>query len=88
MKTIEEIAKKHYEKKIKLDKGYTYEKSLKHVKERFNKKQIKKINEFNKDINLLECDNNKIPKLIHVTCKDKNDITNPIWIECLNKICQ
>jgi mannosyltransferase OCH1-like enzyme len=86
MKTIEETAKKHYEKKIKLDKDYTYEKSLKYVRESFNKKQMKKINEFNKDINLLDCDNNKIPKIIHVTCKDKNNITNPIWIECLNKI--
>jgi len=26
-----------------------------------------------------------IPKKIHFTCKCKTDITNPIWIECLNK---
>ena len=26
-----------------------------------------------------------IPKKIHLTCKDKNNIDNPIWKECLNK---
>lgn len=26
-----------------------------------------------------------IPKKIHFTCKDKNNITNPIWNECLSK---
>lgn len=27
----------------------------------------------------------KIPKKIHLTCKDKNNIQNQIWINCLNK---
>lgn len=27
----------------------------------------------------------KLPKLIHFTCKDKHDITNPIWRDCLKK---
>lgn len=27
----------------------------------------------------------KLPKLIHVTCKDKGDITNPVWIDCLKR---
>jgi hypothetical protein len=27
----------------------------------------------------------KLPKLIHVTCKDKHDITNPVWRDCLQK---
>jgi len=26
-----------------------------------------------------------IPKKIHLTCKDKNNIDNPKWLECLNK---
>ena len=26
-----------------------------------------------------------IPKIIHFTCKNKNNINNPIWRECLNK---
>jgi len=86
MKTIDKLAKEHYNKKIVFDKNYTYEKSLKDVMEYLYKKQIKKINEFNKDINVLDCDNNNIPKLIHLTCKNKQSITNPIWIQCLDKI--
>jgi len=27
----------------------------------------------------------EFPKKIHFTCKDKNNITNPIWIDCLKK---
>ena len=86
MKTIDKLAKEHYNKKIVFDKNYTYEKSLKDVMEYLYKKQIKKINEFNKDINVLDCDNNNIPKLIHLTCKNTQSITNPIWIQCLDKI--
>ena len=29
--------------------------------------------------------NFKFPKKLHLTCKDKNNIDNPIWIKCLNK---
>ena len=27
----------------------------------------------------------KLPKTIHVTCKNKHDIANPVWRDCLNK---
>lgn len=27
-----------------------------------------------------------IPKKIHLTCKDKNNIDNRIWKECLEKL--
>jgi len=27
----------------------------------------------------------KLPGLIHLTCKDKHDITNPVWRDCLSK---
>jgi hypothetical protein len=27
----------------------------------------------------------KLPKLIHFTCKDKHDIANPVWRDCLKK---
>jgi mannosyltransferase OCH1-like enzyme len=30
-------------------------------------------------------DANGMPKLIHLTCKNKNNIDNPIWRECLQK---
>jgi mannosyltransferase OCH1-like enzyme len=86
MKTIDELSKRHFDKKIILDKNHTYEQSLKHVKNIIYKKEQQKKNNFNKNINLLDCDNNNIPKIIHLTCKDKTNITNPIWIECLNKI--
>ena len=26
-----------------------------------------------------------IPKKIHLTCKDKNNIDNPVWKKCLDK---
>lgn len=26
-----------------------------------------------------------IPKKIHLTCKNKNDISNPVWVKCLQK---
>ena len=42
MKIVEELAKKHYDNKIMFDENYTYEKSLKHVKELFYKKQMQK----------------------------------------------
>jgi mannosyltransferase OCH1-like enzyme len=86
MQPIEELAQKHYDIHIVLDKTHTYEKSLKHITYHIYKKQMRKINEFNKGVNLLDCDNNNIPKLIHLTCKIKTNITNQIWIECLNKI--
>jgi mannosyltransferase OCH1-like enzyme len=88
MQTIEQLALKHYNKQKVLDNTYTYEKSLKYIKHHSYKKQMEKIDTFNKNINLLDRDNNNIPKIIHLTCKDKNKITNKIWIECLNKIRQ
>ena len=86
MKTIEELAKNDFDKKIVSDKNHSYEKSLKEVKNTIYKKQMEKINDFNKGVNILKCDKNNMPKLIHLTCKDKTNITNPIWNECLNKI--
>jgi mannosyltransferase OCH1-like enzyme len=86
MKTIDELSKRHFDKKIILDKNHTYEESLKHVKTNVYEKQMQKINEFNNNVDLLNCDNNNMPKIIHLTCKDKTKITNPIWIECFNKI--
>ena len=27
----------------------------------------------------------RIPKLIHLTCKDKHNINNPVWLRCYNR---
>ena len=64
MKTIDELAKTHYDKQIVLDETHTYEKSMKHIKNRVYKNQLQKITEYNKDIPLWECDDNNIPKII------------------------
>jgi len=29
--------------------------------------------------------NKKIPKKIHLTCRDKNNIDNPVWMNCIKK---
>jgi len=27
----------------------------------------------------------EFPKILHLTCKDKNNLNNPVWIQCLNE---
>lgn len=44
-----------------------------------------KINIFNKDFESIDIDRNGIPKIIHFTCKDKNNLNNKTWEECLSK---
>jgi len=86
MMSIDKLENKCFDNNKKENDSYEHAENLNNIKNIIHEKQNKKINEFNKDINLLNCDNNNIPKIIHLTCKDKTNITNSIWIECLNKI--
>ena len=46
---------------------------------------MEKIKEFNKDLANVETDKNNMLKIIHFTCKDKNNINNDIWKRCLHE---
>lgn len=75
---------KYFNDKLLTDETYTYEHALNDIKEKLRNKYEKKILEFNKNIEY-SYDANNIPKLIHFTCKNKRNITNKIWIDCLHE---
>jgi len=76
---IEEI----YNSKKITNENYTYEQAEIDILKA--KSFIEKINSFNKEIEHVTLDNNGMPKLIHFTCKDKTNLNNKIWEECLDK---
>ena len=74
----------YFKNKLKQNKSYTYEQASIDVKKELTSLLDKKLLEFNKNIEY-NYDNNGIPKLIHFTCKDKTNINNDIWKQCLDK---
>ena len=74
----------YFKNKLKQNKSYTYEQASIDVKKELTYLLDKKLLEFNKNIEY-NYDNNGIPKLIHFTCKDKTNINNDIWKQCLDK---
>jgi mannosyltransferase OCH1-like enzyme len=74
----------YFKNKLKNDASYTYKQALIDIKKELIASFDKKLLEFNKDIEY-NYDANGMPKLIHFTCKDKSNINNDIWKECLNK---
>jgi mannosyltransferase OCH1-like enzyme len=81
---LKEYIEKYLLYKLKTDYTYTYERAENEVIQKLHKKKNEKIIEFNKNINYTY-DANNIPKIIHLTLKDKKNIDNPIWRECLHK---
>jgi len=79
---IKQYIYNYYKNKVELDNTYTYERAIHDVKQKFREKLSEKILYFNKYINY-EYDLNNIPKIIHFTLKDKNNITNDVWKSCL-----
>jgi mannosyltransferase OCH1-like enzyme len=79
---IKEYIYNYYKNKLELDKDYTYERAINDIKQKFYEKLSKKILYFNKNITY-EYDLNNIPKIIHFTLKDKNNINNDVWKNCL-----
>lgn len=81
---LKDYINEYFNYKLETDKTYTYEQAKKEVLHKLHEKNDKKILEFNKNI-CYYYDANNIPKIIHLTVKDKRYIDNPIWRECLNK---
>ena len=63
---------------------YSYEEAVQHLKNKYHKKFQQKIHMFNDGLPTT-LDANGMPKLLHLTCKNKQNIDNPIWSECLQK---
>lgn len=82
--SIEEYLDKYVEYERKNNTDYTYENAIDTIKQKLLDRQNKKILDFNKNIKY-EYDRNGIPKIIHFTLKDKNNIDNPVWKECLEQ---
>ena len=74
----------YFEFRIKTDAHYSYNDAEMHVREKIKYKQKLKIQSFNKDITYLY-DSNGMPKIIHFTLKDKNNIDNDVWRKCLKE---
>jgi len=81
-KNLEDYIEKYLLLKLKTDNSYTYEKAKSEIIQKLHEHNEKKILEFNKDIKY-DYDFNGMPKIIHLTLKDKNNIDNPIWKSCL-----
>jgi mannosyltransferase OCH1-like enzyme len=81
--TLKEYINNYYNYKLKIDNNFTYEKAKEYVINKLIEKNNKKILSFNKLIKY-NYDANNMPKIIHLTLKDKHKIVNPVWINCLN----
>lgn len=81
---VKEYIYNYYIHKLKSNKSYTYEQAIIDIKEKIQQKYNNKILYFNKDIDY-SYDSNNIPKIIHFTLKDKNNIDNDIWKNCLTQ---
>ena len=77
-------ANKYLNYKLLSDKNYTYENAVNDIKQKIKDKYEKKMLKFNTNIDYVY-DANNMPKLLHFTCKDKNNITNTVWIDCLQQ---
>lgn len=80
---LKDYINNYFKYKLENDKSYTYEKAYEEVINKLRKRTTEKILEFNKNIKYYY-DANNIPKIIHLTVKDKRYIDNPIWRDCLN----
>lgn len=81
---LNEYTEKYLLQKLQTDSSYTYEMAKNDIMQKLHIKNDKKILEFNKHIDFTY-DSNNLPKIIHLTLRDKKNIDNPIWSECLKK---
>jgi mannosyltransferase OCH1-like enzyme len=79
---LNEYINYYFNYKFETDNSYTFEKAKEEVINRLITKNNKKILNFNKNI-ICGYDSNNIPKIIHLTLKNKFNVTNPIWREAL-----
>jgi len=82
------MSRERFERKIteflSMYPKYSYEEAVQYVKNKYDNKIKRKIEIFNHRIPTA-LDANGMPKLIHLTCRNKNQIDNEIWIECLQQ---
>lgn len=83
---LNNIIQKIYSHNKQKNQSYTYEKAINDLKIYIEKQNIKIINNhllIKKNITQNEY---KFPKIIHLTCPNKNNIDNQIWLDCLERI--
>jgi hypothetical protein len=95
MKTYFDIFTIVYSIKSKKHDDYTYENAyndteriIKILKKRRNKNAqniLKPADKINTLDTITSIEKSHFPKILHLTCKDKHKIDNPIWINCLEK---
>jgi mannosyltransferase OCH1-like enzyme len=81
--TLKEYINEYLNYKLQNQPNYTYEEAKTEIIKKLHEKYNNKIVEFNKTIEY-NYDANGMPKLIHFTLKNKNNIDNPIWKECFD----
>lgn len=81
---IDEMINKYLITQLQTNPNYTYEQAKQYTIEKAKDKLKLKIDKFNKDITY-SYDSNGMPKLIHFTLKDKTNISNSIWHDCLQE---
>jgi mannosyltransferase OCH1-like enzyme len=85
MSDFENAIKKLFTEKVIENKNYTLNDAIIEITNKRKEKYNKKLLLFNENMNNIPLDENNMPKIIHFTCKNKNNIDNPIWIECFKK---
>jgi len=81
---IDKLTDEHFLLQIKENPKYTYEEAKQHIIDKERQKLKLKITHFNSNI-IYSYDLNGMPKLIHFTLKDKHNINNSIWSDCLQE---
>jgi mannosyltransferase OCH1-like enzyme len=81
---INELISQYFIFKRQTDENYTYNDAKIFIIEQIKNKQKLKIESFNKEI-IYSYDSNGMPKIIHFTIKNKNNIDNSIWKDCLKE---
>lgn len=81
---IDELINYYLETQLQTNADYTYEEAKQYIIEKTKAKLKIKIDSFNKDITY-SYDLNGMPKIIHFTLKDKNNVDNSVWRDCLQE---
>jgi mannosyltransferase OCH1-like enzyme len=82
--SLNEYIDNFFKNKLEVDSSYTYEKAKEEVEDKLIEINNKKILRFNRNIEY-QYDNNNMPKIIHLTLKNKFNIDNSIWREAINR---
>jgi mannosyltransferase OCH1-like enzyme len=82
---VEQLIDEYLKFQLNSNPNYTYNDAKKYIIEKIKQNNKNKLEYFNKDINNIPYDFNGIPKIIHFTLKDKNNIDNAVWRDCLQE---